>query len=62
MIFMEDVSVWIFALLITIQALNSKLLEKLCVPMWFSFSLTNISLIKEHSFQWCGEERGKSGE
>lgn len=46
MVCMEGVSVWVFAIISAIQALNSKQLEKLCVQMWFSFSLTNISLIK----------------
>lgn len=44
--FTEGVSVWVFAIITSIQALNGKQLEQLCVQMWFSFSLTNISLIK----------------
>lgn len=43
--FIEDVFVWVFIIITTIQALNRKQLEKLCVQMWFSFSLANTSLI-----------------
>lgn len=44
--FMDDASIPVFAIITTIQALNSKQLERLCVQTWLSFSLTSILFIK----------------